>query len=180
MYEVTLRRGREPSLQWESNKYYIFVCVCVRVCACVRVVCVCGWVCVRACVWGVWVCVWVGGWPGTWACACARIALLIQHAKLYARIMTSLVWLHHIFRHYHINGAIFGKMLLNIKCVFWFSVQLLFETFLILRSSQRDIVINVSTSSCKAFIILVGFYENWILSTGIRKSLKYQISWKSV
>jgi hypothetical protein len=32
------------------------------------------------------------------------------------------LWLHHIFRHYHINGTIFGKKLLNIKCVFWFSL----------------------------------------------------------
>ena len=30
-YNVTLRRVRESLLPWKSNKYYIFVCVCVRV-----------------------------------------------------------------------------------------------------------------------------------------------------
>jgi hypothetical protein len=59
------------------------------------------------------------------------------------------LWLHHIFPHYLIRGAIFGKKLLNTKCVFWFSLQLLFETFLILRIIQRDIVINVNTSLCE-------------------------------
>ena len=48
------------------------------------------------------------------------------------------------------------KMLLNIKYVLWFSLQLLSETFLIPRI-QRDIVINVKTSSCKVPVILVGF-----------------------
>jgi len=32
------------------------------------------------------------------------------------------------------------KSLLNIKCVFWFSIQLLSETFLILRKTDRDII----------------------------------------
>ena len=35
----------------------------------------------------------------------------------------------------------FRKKLLNIKCVFLFSLQLLFEIFLTLRRIQRDIVI---------------------------------------
>ena len=34
------------------------------------------------------------------------------------------------FPHYLINGTIFEKMLLNIKCVFQVSLQLLSETFL--------------------------------------------------
>ena len=33
-----------------------------------------------------------------------------------------LVWLYHIFPHYLKNGAIFGKLLLNTKCVFLFSL----------------------------------------------------------
>jgi hypothetical protein len=36
------------------------------------------------------------------------------------------------FSHYLINGTIFGKKLLNIKCVYRFSLQLFSETFLIL------------------------------------------------
>jgi hypothetical protein len=42
-YNVTLRRVCKSLLPWESRKYYIFVCVCVRVC------------------------------PGAWACVCARM-----------------------------------------------------------------------------------------------------------
>jgi hypothetical protein len=49
------------------------------------------------------------------------------------------------------------KKSLNIKCVFRFSLRLIFEKFLILRRNQRDIVINVKTCSCKVPVILVGF-----------------------
>jgi hypothetical protein len=41
------------------------------------------------------------------------------------------------FPHYLINGMIFGKQLFNIKCVFWFSLRLVSEIFLILRRIQR-------------------------------------------
>ena len=37
------------------------------------------------------------------------------------------------FPHYGTNGTIFGKKALNLKCVFWFSIHLLSQTFLILR-----------------------------------------------
>ena len=59
-----------------------------------------------------------------------------------------------VFPHYLINGTIFGKTLLTIKCVFWFSVQLLSELFLILGRVQRDIVINVHRSSCKVPFVI--------------------------
>ena len=59
-------------------------------------------------------------------CVCARarvyVALLIQHATRMCHIVTSFVAPlappHHIFRRYLINGAIFEKKFLNIKCVF--------------------------------------------------------------
>ena len=70
------------------------------------------------------------------------------------------VWLYHIFPYYLINGTIFGKELLNIKRVFWFPVQLLSVTFLILRRIQRDIVINVHRSSCEVPVIVIRFYSN--------------------
>ena len=44
-------------------------------------------------------------------------------------------------------------MLLNIKCVFWFSLQISPEKFLIQRRLQQDITINVHRHSCKAPII---------------------------
>jgi hypothetical protein len=48
-------------------------------------------------------------------------------------------------------------MLLNIKCLFWFSLQLFSETFLILRRTQRDTVTNAHRSSRKVLVILVRF-----------------------
>ena len=69
--------------------------------------------------------------------------------------------LYHIFPHYLINGTIFGKKLLNTKCVFWFSLQLLSETFLILRRTERDITINAHRSSCKVPVIVVRFKWNF-------------------
>ena len=51
----------------------------------------------------------------------------------------------------------FWKKLLSIKCVFWFSLQLLFETFLILRGNKRDIAINVKTCLCKGPATFVPF-----------------------
>jgi len=40
-------------------------------------------------------------------------------------------------------------------CVFLFFLQLLSETFLILRINERDIIKNVYRSSCKISVILV-------------------------
>ena len=49
------------------------------------------------------------------------------------------------------------KKLLDIKCIFWFSLQILSETFFILRRTQRDIVTNIHTSPCKVPVIVVWF-----------------------
>jgi hypothetical protein len=46
----------------------------------------------------------------------------------------------HIFQKYLINGTILEKMWLNIKCMFWFSLQPLSKTFLILRRNERDMI----------------------------------------
>jgi hypothetical protein len=56
------------------------------------------------------------------------------------------VWLSHLFPHYPINGLITRMKSLNIKCVFWFSLQLLSETFLSLKNMWWDIVTNVLRS----------------------------------
>jgi len=99
-------------------------------------------------------------------------------------VMTTILFqpisLYHNFLHYLRNGTIFGNKLLNIKCVFLFSVQLLSEIFLILRRIQRDIIINLHTSSRKYPLILSDFNKTWILLTDFRKTLKYQNSWQSV
>jgi hypothetical protein len=109
------------------------------------------------------------------------VALIIQHVKRMRRIVCHLwlVQLYHIFPHYLINGTIFGKTLLNVKCVFWFCLQLLSETFLILRRIQRDIIINVRKSALKYPLFMSDCNETRILSTDFRKILKYQISYNS-
>jgi hypothetical protein len=67
-----------------------------------------------------------------------------------------------------------GKKLFNIKCVFWFSLQLLSVTFLILRIVRRDIIITLHRFSCKAPVILVRFL--WKLNFLDRFSKNNQIS----
>jgi len=63
------------------------------------------------------------------------VAVGIQHA-MRMRLFYCNLWpvrVYNIFPHYPINGTIWWKELLNIRCVFWFSVPLLSVTFLILR-----------------------------------------------
>ena len=91
--------------------------------------------------------------------------------------------LYHIFPHYLINGAIFGKKLLKTKCVFWFSLQLLSAIFFILRRIERYVFKNVYRSSCTVPVIVVRLWCNLhFLDTFSKKkkAVKYQISWKSV
>jgi UDP-N-acetylglucosamine:LPS N-acetylglucosamine transferase len=74
------------------------------------------------------------------------IALFIQHANRifsasyysFIRCLSGSI----IFFHFLINGMIFGNTLLNMKRVL-FPLQILFETFLILRKIQQDTIINV-------------------------------------
>ena len=69
---------------------------------------------------------------------CVRLraySLANQARNAYApccEVICGPIGLHYIFRHYLINGAIFGKELLNVKRVFSFSLELLLKPFLIL------------------------------------------------
>jgi hypothetical protein len=99
----------------------------------------------RACV-----CVW--GWVGGCGCSSAGVCLRafgltrpVCHAQ--APYCQRPPRLHHVFQYYLTNGTIFGKKSPNLKRMFWFSLQVLFETIPILRRIQRDIAINVKTSS---------------------------------
>jgi hypothetical protein len=115
--------------------------------------------------------VWRNIEAGLWNNCCSGKVINITYFGVCARLSYSwcnahapyclrLLWLHHIFRLYLINGLIFGKMLMDIKCVFWFSLQILFGTFSILCTIQRDIGINVKTFSSNVPIVLVGFEWN--------------------
>ena len=86
-----------------EKQYYIFLCVCVRV----RAPSVSDRVCARVC----------GCGCRAQTCAHACVALLTQHATR-RHIAICGFWFHRIFRHYLINCVVFGKKLLNIKCVF--------------------------------------------------------------
>jgi hypothetical protein len=48
-----------------------------------------------------------------------------------------------IFFHIISQRSRFSKHILSTKCVFWFSLQLLSETFIVLTKIWRDIVINI-------------------------------------
>ena len=56
------------------------------------------------------------------------------------------------FPHYLINGIIFKIHLLDMKYVFRCFLQLLSETFLILRGNERDVILKC-----------IGLHENYIL-----------------
>ena len=62
------------------------------------------------------------------------------------------------------KGQGFSKHTLSTKCVFWFSVQILSEIFLVLRRIGRDITINVYCCSCKVPVILVRFLIKLVIS----------------
>ena len=104
------------------------------------------------------------------------VALVIQHAKQCTLLNCHLwpVWLYHVFPRYFINGTIFKKELMNIKYVFWFSLQFFSEKFHILRRIQWDSIVNCHRSFCQ-ILIKLEYYQQ--IS---KKILKDQISQQSI
>ena len=105
----------------------------------------------------------VGLCQRAWACACAwvNVATLINHANRMRHFVMSFVApvaaLNFLLSH---ERRDLRKNVTEYKmCVLIFST-ILFKKFLILRRIQRDIVINVKTSSCKVPVILVWFEWN--------------------
>ena len=97
-------------------------------------------------------------------CVCI-LALVVRHAN---RILTASYYLSSVaslvlsyfstFSHKQ-HDFRWGESL-DIKGVFSMSVQLLSQTFLILRMIQRDIIISVHWSSCRVPVIFVRFPSN--------------------
>ena len=113
-----------------------------------------------------------------WVCVCSHGHSAWNVHAPYCHLWPA--WLHNIFLLYLINSTIFDKNFLNIKCVCWFSPQLMAETFLILRRTEWDKIKNVYWSSCIVPLFMAYFNETWTSSTNFWKILKYQISWKSI
>ena len=76
-------------------------------------------------------------------------------------------------------GTIFGKTLLNIKCVFWLSVLFFVWNSSHSKKNSPRYCQNAHRSSCiKHKLFFSDFTETWILSTDFRKILIHQISLK--
>jgi len=52
---------------------------------------------------------------------------------------------------------ILEKKLVNMKCVFWFPLQILSEEFTFLRGTERIMITNVGWSSCKYRVLVSDF-----------------------
>jgi hypothetical protein len=113
------------------------------------------------------------------------VALVIQHAFRMRRIVLSpeaCLAVQH-FPRYLINCTIFEKKkkkrLLNTYCVSWFCLQLLLETFPILKRIDWDRAnVYIISLHVKYPSFLSDFNESWISSTDFLKILKCKISWK--
>ena len=77
------------------------------------------------------------------------MALSIQQVRRMRPVILSSVASNAVpcFPYYLIHGTIFAKKLLDTERVIWGFLKILFKTVFILRRIQRDIVINVQTSS---------------------------------
>ena len=81
------------------------------------------------------------------------------------------VWLCLISPHYLVNGSTFEKkMLLNIKYVYWFYLQSLSETYLILKRILPDIFIHVCSLHVKYSLFLSDFRKKYIFRTDFGKN----------
>ena len=80
-------------------------------------------------------------------CVCVRVCVYIYRFSYLSC---------KVFPRYVIKAMILGRKLLNTKCVFLFSVQLLSAKFIILRVTEGDIAINIHRSSYKVLVVLIG------------------------
>ena len=107
-----------------------------------------------------------------WVCVCSlRHPACNAHAPYCHLWPVRLYSIFFFFLHFLISGTIFGKMFLNIKCMFWFYLQLLYETFSVLRIIGRDMIKKTCIDlHVKYPLFLSGLNETWIFSADFRKN----------
>jgi hypothetical protein len=62
------------------------------------------------------------------------------------------LWVYHIFLLDLIKETILAKMLINVKCVFWYPLQVLSNTFLIPLRNKLEKIKSVNRDSCKTLV----------------------------
>jgi len=130
-----------------------------------------------------------------------QLCCSVQHADIRTRIglhigveinMATLTWIQHAMHKGHIaigclprstkcshfisQTARFSRKNYCTQNVFWFSVQLLFETFLVLRRTERDMIKNVHWSVCMYCtvpLVLSDFNTPSAVSTNFQTLNKY-------
>ena len=114
-----------------------------------------------------------------WVCVCSPIYPACNAHAPYNVVTCGVCGANIFFPHYLINSTIFGKTLLDTKCVSWFPLQILSQKFPIIRKTQRDIIINVHMCSCKVPVILVRLYpKNCVFSKNFQKNFQIQTFFK--
>jgi len=107
--------------------------------------------------------------------------LVIQHAmRMRHSVICGLPLLLYFSTLCHKRYDFCKNKLLNTRCVLWFSLQILPETFLILRRNERDMVKMCIGLQVKYPLFLFDFIETLFFWTDFWKIRKYQISWKTV
>ena len=89
------------------------------------------------------------------------------------------MWLYRIFPHYLTNGKIFGRKSLNIKRVFWFSLQLLSEHWNISHPKQYPAKYHRCAYIFNYPLFLSEFNTTWNFDR-FSKNTWYWKSWKSI
>jgi len=90
---------------------------------------------------------------------CAFVILVIQQTMRMHLTLSFEAYpaVQHFSTLFHKRHDFRKNKLLNTKCVFRVSLQLLSEIFFILRRIKRDMIENIYWSSCKVLFILVRF-----------------------
>jgi hypothetical protein len=79
-------------------------------------------------------------------CLCSGVSYSVCKSHLFCTTLhchVSPVWLYHICALYLTNSIIFGKNVLDIKCVSDFLYNFVWNTLIVLRTIKWDVVINV-------------------------------------